>query len=70
MTLTDEAGCSFTSDPVTIEVLEPTAPEVTIDGQLGFCEGGTVVLSGPEDGGSWNVGVEAQSIGQHPAPSN
>ena len=63
VTLTDDAGCSFTSDAVTIEVLEPTAPAVDIDGQLGFCEGGSVTLSGPEDGVcSWNVGVEGQDL--------
>ncbi len=50
VTLTDDAGCSFTSDPVTIDVLEPAVPAVSIDGQLGFCEGGSVTLSGPEDG--------------------
>ena len=26
VTLTDDAGCSFTSDPVTIDVLEPATP--------------------------------------------
>ena len=52
VTLTDAAGCSFTSDAVVIDVLEPMAPEVTMDGQLGFCEGGSVLLSGP-DGGTW-----------------
>jgi len=63
VTLTDDAGCSFTSDPVTIEVLEPATPEVTIDGQLGFCDGGSVTLIGPEDGVcSWNVGAETQAI--------
>ena len=63
VTLTDDAGCSFTSDPVTIEVLELAAPTVAIDGQLGFCEGGTVTLTGPEDGVCvWNVGVEGPSI--------
>ena len=63
VTLTDDAGCSFTSDPMVIDVLETVTPAVTMDGQLGFCEGGTVTLSGPEDGTwSWNVGVEAQSI--------
>ena len=63
VTLTDDAGCSFTSDPVTIEVLEPAVPTVTVDGQLGFCEGGSVTLIGPEDGVcSWNVGVEGPQI--------
>lgn len=63
VTLTDDAGCSFTSEPVTIDVLEPATPEVTVDGQLGFCEGGSVTLSGPEDGDcSWNVGVEGQDL--------
>ena len=63
VTLTDDAGCSFTAEPVTIEVLEPVAPAVAVDGQLGFCEGGTVTLTGPENGTwSWNVGAESQSI--------
>ncbi|MDC0600512.1 C25 family cysteine peptidase [Flavobacteriales bacterium] len=63
VTLTDDAGCSFTSDAVVIDVLEPVAPEVTMVGQLGFCEGGSVLLSGP-DGGTWdwNVGLENQTI--------
>ena len=63
VTLTDEAGCSFESDPVDIAVLEPATPVVDVDGQLGFCEGGEVTLSGPDGGTcSWNVGVENQSI--------
>ena len=63
VTLTDDAGCSFESDPVTIAVLETVAPAIDFDGQLGFCEGGSVVLSGPEDGlYFWNVGVEEQSL--------
>ena len=44
-------------------MLEPVAPEVTVEGQLGFCEGGSVILSGPENGTwSWNVGADSQSI--------
>ena len=61
--LTDEAGCSFESDPVSIAVLETVTPAIDFDGQLGFCEGGSVILSGPEGGTyAWNVGVEAQSL--------
>ncbi len=63
VTLTDETGCSFTSDPLEIQVLEPVTPTVEFDGQLGFCEGGSVILSGPEEGVClWNVGVESTSI--------
>ena len=63
VTLTDEQGCSFTSDPIVIDVLETLIPEIAFEGQLGFCEGGSVVLSGPDNGEyAWNVGVEAQSI--------
>lgn len=63
VTLTDDAGCSFTSDAVVIDVLEPVAPHVIMDGQLGFCEGGSVLLSGPEGGTCfWNVTTESQSI--------
>ena len=63
VTLTDESGCSFTSEPWVISVLEPVTPSISIDGQLGFCEGGSVVLNGPVDGDClWNVGVESTSI--------
>lgn len=63
VTLTDATGCSFTSDPLIIEVLEPVTPTITFEGQLGFCEGGSVLLSGPADGEcAWNVGVNAQTI--------
>ena len=48
---------------MSIAVLETVTPDIDFDGQLGFCEGGSVILSGPEDGTyAWNVGVEAQSI--------
>ena len=63
VTLTDETGCSFESDPVVIDVLETVTPEIDFTGQLGFCEGGSVVLSGPDNGEyTWNVGVTEQSI--------
>ena len=63
VTLTDEAGCSFTSDPLEITVLETVPPTVDFDGQLGFCEGGSVILSGPDNGSwMWNVGADSQSI--------
>ena len=65
MTLTDEAGCSFDLRPASsIAVLETVTPAVDFDGQLGFCEGGSVILCGPDRRqlDAWNVGADAQSL--------
>lgn len=46
VTVTNTAGCSATSDPIEIIVLQnPTAPVVTASGPTTFCIGGSVTLT-------------------------
>ena len=46
VTVTNVAGCSATSDPVEITVLNnPTAPIISANGPTTFCVGGTVTLT-------------------------
>ncbi|MBM71507.1 MAG: hypothetical protein CL847_01810 [Crocinitomicaceae bacterium] len=44
VTLTDEAGCSGTSDPYVLSLVEPTQANASINGQLGSCSGGALEL--------------------------
>lgn len=58
-----QSGCTGTSNTVTVTVGNPT-PNVTANGPLSFCQGGSVVL----DAGagysaySWNTGATTQTI--------
>ncbi len=44
VTLTDDTGCSGTSDPYMLELIEPTQANASINGQLGSCSGGALEL--------------------------
>jgi gingipain R len=48
VTLSDAAGCSMTSDPVEVTVLEPAVPVIDFVGQLQMCEGQSISLFAPE----------------------
>ena len=44
VTLTDDTGCSGTSDPYTLVLMEPDQASASIFGQLGSCSGGALEL--------------------------
>lgn len=64
VTVTDENGCSNSSDTVTVNVFPTTLPIITSNGPLTFCEGGSVTLTAPAgfDGYVWSTGETTQSI--------
>ncbi|MFN3938966.1 MAG: T9SS type A sorting domain-containing protein, partial [Chitinophagales bacterium] len=64
VSVTDDNGCSGTSDEVTVTV-ESCGSEITIsaDGATEFCAGGSVTLtSSAADGNVWSTGETTQSI--------
>ena len=44
VTLTDDSGCSGTSDPYSLVLMEPAQANASIFGQLGSCSGGALEL--------------------------
>ncbi|MGB1075934.1 MAG: FG-GAP-like repeat-containing protein [Flavobacteriales bacterium] len=59
----DENGCVAVTEIYSITVQEPEIPEITVLGDLSFCEGGSVDLVGPADVDCfWSTGAETQSI--------
>ncbi|MEC3881814.1 PKD domain-containing protein [Parapedobacter sp. 10938] len=66
--VTNENGCSNTSEPVTIIVQPNPTPEIIVSGTLEFCEGGSVILTASMPNGSapanlsWSNGENGQSI--------
>jgi large repetitive protein len=63
VTVTDEFGCSATSDPITVTVYALPLAEITASGPLTFCEGGSVTLtSSPASIYLWSNGQTTQSI--------
>jgi len=49
---TDETGCTAISEPISVEFIEPTIPEITVAGEEVFCSGESVQLSA-SDGAGW-----------------
>ena len=64
VTVTDDNGCSNTSNSITVNVFPSTLPIITVSGPTTFCEGGSVTLTGPSGFGSylWSNGATTQSI--------
>ncbi|MDP3461617.1 MAG: ice-binding family protein [Bacteroidales bacterium] len=63
VTVTDEFGCSASSDPVSVLVYPLPLAEITANGPLTFCEGGSVTLtSSPAFTYMWSNGETTQSI--------
>jgi hypothetical protein len=64
VTATTAGGCSSVSNTLSVQVFQgPSAPEVTINGDLSFCAGGSVQLaSSYATGIQWNTGETTQSI--------
>jgi hypothetical protein len=63
-TVTDNTGCGGTSAPVTVVVnTNPTAPVITANGPVSFCEGGDVTLtSSAATGNSWSTAATTSGI--------
>lgn len=64
LTITDNNGCSSTSNPVTVALLPlPAVPAITSGGSTNFCQGGSVTLSAPAGFTyQWTSGQTSQSI--------
>lgn len=63
VTVTDGNGCVGTSGDLTVTVNDLPEPDVTVDGDLAFCDGSTVTLtSSPAVSYLWSNGETTQSI--------
>ncbi|MEY4486283.1 MAG: hypothetical protein RL440_814 [Bacteroidota bacterium] len=62
-TVTNAAGCSTVSAPITVDVLPAPAASITANGPTSFCDGGSVILSANGAGAyTWSNGSTASSI--------
>lgn len=64
VTVTDENGCSNTSNSITVNVFPSSLPIITVSGPTTFCEGGSVTLTAPSGFNAylWSNGATTQSI--------
>lgn len=64
VTVTDNAGCSASSSPVTVTVNPlPTAPVITVNGVSTMCDGESVdLVSSYGSGNSWSTAETTQTI--------
>jgi gliding motility-associated-like protein len=64
VTVTNAAGCSATSDPIEVTVLQnPTAPIITASGPTTFCIGGSITLTSDITNNIvWNTGATNAAI--------
>lgn len=64
VTVTDENGCTGTSNSITVNVFPSSLPIITVSGPTTFCEGGSVTLTAPTGFSSylWSTGATSQSI--------
>ncbi|WKZ77198.1 MAG: T9SS type A sorting domain-containing protein [Candidatus Kapaibacterium sp.] len=64
VTVTDENGCSNTSNEITVNVFPSSLPIVTVSGPTTFCEGGSVTLTAPSGFSAylWSTGETTQQI--------
>ncbi|WP_291402552.1 T9SS type A sorting domain-containing protein [Daejeonella sp.] len=61
--MTNENGCSNTSEPFTVTVSQTSIATVTASGPLSFCQGGSVTLTSMTGSSYlWNNGATTQSI--------
>jgi len=59
----DEEGCVSLSNNIMVEVLTEEIPEISIQGETQFCEGGSVILTSSEAAGyTWSNDSQGQSI--------
>lgn len=63
VTLSDDNGCIGATSAVGINVLEATIPTISVNGELEFCEGGSVeLISSLGSSYTWSTGEESQVI--------
>jgi large repetitive protein len=64
VTVTSEAGCTWTSNPTSVTVYAKPVVNVSPSGTVTFCQGGSVNLVASSNGGSylWSNGATTQSI--------
>lgn len=63
VTVTSEGGCPSVAPMLMVTVEPDETPEVTVEGELQFCEGESVTLTSSEASGyAWSNGDDAQSI--------
>lgn len=62
--VTDQFGCSNTSNSITVNVFPSSLPIISVSGPTTFCEGGSVVLTAPAGFSNylWSTGATTQSI--------
>ncbi|KAA3622771.1 MAG: T9SS C-terminal target domain-containing protein [Bacteroidetes bacterium] len=59
----DEGGCVALSNTVTVTYIQDPAPEISIDGEERFCQGGSVELSSSLDfNPTWSNGMSGQTV--------
>lgn len=59
----DENGCGSVSNSIEVNVTEDPAPTMLVDGEISFCQGGTVTLTASEGVSYlWSNGQNSQSI--------
>ncbi len=57
------AGCSATSNPITVTLTSPSTPTISANGPTSFCPGGSVVLtSSAATDNLWSTGENTQAI--------
>lgn len=63
VTVFDEAGCFSNASPFMISLEPDETPEITVEGELEFCEGESIILTASESVNyTWSTGAETQSI--------
>lgn len=63
VTAFDGEGCAGGSNAIAVTMVEPAIPTITINGELLFCEGGSVeLISSPAQSYAWNTGAEDQTL--------
>lgn len=63
VTAFDGEGCAGGSNAVAVTMVEATIPTITVNGDLFFCEGGSVeLISSPAQSYTWNNGAENQTL--------
>lgn len=59
----DDSGCIALSNAITITYIADPAPEITLDGEERFCQGGSVELSSSLDNNPvWSNGMSGQAV--------
>jgi hypothetical protein len=58
-----DGNCNGLTNTIVVEVIQPVLPTITVNGDLEFCEGGSVeLISSNAEGYTWSNGEESQAI--------